>query len=113
MQRGISRSCLRAENGERVPDEIVRGKAVTVGLQTGGLRLYVGKVVVGVVAAEQPVLDRERVRPACELLERNITARPIADLHVLKYPCHMRRVYGALLVAMLVVCCVCAESGCV
>ena len=25
----------------------------------------------------------------------------------------MRRVYGALLVAMLVVCCVCAESGCV
>ena len=25
----------------------------------------------------------------------------------------MGRVYGALLVAMLVVCCVCAESGCV
>ena len=24
----------------------------------------------------------------------------------------MRRVYGALLVAMLVVCCVCAASGC-
>ena len=26
-------------------------------------------------------------------------------------PCQQGRVYGALLVAMLVVCCVCAESG--
>ena len=51
MERGISRSCLRAENGDGTPDEVVRGKAVTVGFQTRGLRLDVGTVEVGVVAA--------------------------------------------------------------
>ena len=71
-----------------MPDEVVRGKAITVGLQTGGLRLHVGKVVVGVVAAEQPVLDRERVRPGCELREVNIAARPVADLRTQRYPRH-------------------------